>query len=312
MKKIKKQPFVSVIMPAYNAENYIGEAIRSIITQSYKNWELIVVNDASTDNTLQIARQYKNRYPKKIRLINLQTSLKKEGDPAANIGILHSRGSYIAKMDADDIAEPHRLAKQVAFLENNKHYSVVGSSAYVIDREGEIIGNKKMPKDHLDIYREYINFHPMIHPTIMFRKKIMGKKKYFYLGKYSTSNDYYTLFTLICQGHRFKNLDENLLRYRIYGGNSSFQNIKRKFINTLKIKIEMVLKFYYPINTKAALQTALQTAAVLLLPQSLSMNLYLLKRGIITRHEFTKKLLFYPARKAEGLKKYLNVGFTNL
>ena len=276
----KKLPLVSVVMPVYNAGRYLNESVKSIVKQTYKNWELIIVNDASTDNSLDILKQYKRKYPQKIKIINLLKQLDREGDPATNLAIKLAKGKYIAKMDADDTAHPKRLLKQLEYLENNKQIFLVGCSANVINNKGKIIGEKIMPSNPLEIYKEYINFHPIIHPSIMFRNKVI-KRKDFYMQKYSSSNDYYTLFSLLCQNHRFANLKEKLLNYRIYGGNVSFKNIKKKFMNTLHIKLEIAQKFYYPITMTAVMQTLMQSLAVFLLPEKISFYLYLLTKKIM-------------------------------
>ena len=280
-----KLPLVSVVMPIHNAERFVGEAIQSIINQTYPNWELIAVNDASTDGTKKILEAFKARYPKKVRVIHLKQAHGKEGDPATNIGIKKAKGSYIAKMDADDIAAPKRIERQVQYLQKNPEVFMVGSSAYVIDAKGKIMGDKIMPTNHQDIYKEYINFHPMIHPTVMFRN-IYPKTEDTYRTKYSSSNDYYTFFSWICEGKIFHNLPEKLLMYRIYGENSSFKSIKKKFKNTMGIKMEILQTHGYKLNVKTIIHNIFQIAAVMILPEKVSYYLYLFTKGILKPEEF--------------------------
>jgi len=137
MKNKTKQPLVSVIMPAFNAELFIADAIESIISQTYRNWELIAVDDGSTDATKQIIRNLANKN-NKIKPIYLR---KNHGESAAaNIGFSKTKDQYIARIDADDIAHPERLTKQVKFLQNHPDYVLVGSQADIIDEYNQIIG----------------------------------------------------------------------------------------------------------------------------------------------------------------------------
>lgn len=143
--KNKNNPLVSIIMPVYNAGLFLVEAIESIINQTYENWELIIIDDASTDNSWKIIKRFKNQYPKKIKVIRLKKNLNKGGDVCANIGFQKAKGRFIARMDSDDISHSNRLEKQVKFLLNNPDIFMLGSQAWVIDKNGEIIGEKNLP-----------------------------------------------------------------------------------------------------------------------------------------------------------------------
>src|SRR5438105_3801141 len=118
--KQNKQPLVSVIMPVYNAQEYVGEAIQSIMYQTYQNFEFIIVDDASTDTSVEIIKRYQQMYPGKIQLIQMKNNLNAGGDACANVALEHAMGKYIARMDADDFAHQSRLEKQVAYLEKHK------------------------------------------------------------------------------------------------------------------------------------------------------------------------------------------------
>jgi len=283
-------PLVSVILPAFNAEAFIGDSIRSIINQTYSHIELIIVDDASTDKTLSIIKTFKTRYPSLIKIIQIKKNMNKGGDTCANMAIQLARGKYIARMDADDISHPKRIEKQVEFLTKNKDIFIVGASADVIDKNGKIIGEKMMPDTHEKIYAQYMVFHPMIHPSVLFRNKIV-KRKDFYLSKYSANNDYYTFFNLISQGKKFANLSEKLLKYRIYGNNNSLKTIKANFVNTLKARIYIMKKYGYPITLKDILANIFQILTITLLPEKIIFYAYLFSRGIITIESVTQKIL---------------------
>lgn len=275
-----KQPLVSVIMPVYNAGDYLVDAIRSIMGQTYKNFELIIINDASKDNSLEIIQKFQKRYSKKIRVIDLQRNLNRGGDMCANEGLKIARGKYIARMDADDISLPKRLEKQVAFLEKHRSYFLVGSNAYVIDQNRNIAGEKLEPKTHREIFESYFTFHPIIHPTAMYRRIFKGKR-FFYKLKYSANNDYYTFFQLICSNHKFYNLQEKLLYYRIHGKNDTFVHVRRKFLNTLRVRFEIMTKYHYNPTSKQMFVCIAQAVALLLLPERISTFIYLVSKGIV-------------------------------
>jgi glycosyltransferase involved in cell wall biosynthesis len=277
MKK-KNTPLVSVILPAYNAEKFLVDSLESILNQSYKNLEIIIINDASTDKTAQIIASYKKSYTRKIKVITLTSNLNGGGDRCANLGIQKAKGKYIARMDADDIAHPTRIEKQVAFLEASPKVVLVGSNAWVINQDGDIIGEKLEPSTPHEIYTSYFTFHPMIHPSCMIRREINGKQ-FEYSIEYSANNDYNTFFKLLCKGHLFANLPEKLLYYRIHGKNDTFVKVKKKLMNTLKIRYTMVTKYGYNPSIKGLVSTMAQ-ASMLLFPERMLISLYFLTKGI--------------------------------
>lgn len=297
-------------MPVYNAGDFLVEAIESILKQTYKNFELIIINDASTDESLKIINKFVKRYPDKIKLIKLSNNLNKGGDACANLAIRKARGKYIAKMDADDIAHPQRLEKQVKFLEENKNIFLVGTNAYVINQKGKIVGEKKEPLTSYEIFKEYIYFNPIIHPTIMFRNKLKRDEN-FYKIKYPLGNDYYTFFTLQCKGYNFANLPEKLHYYRIYGENTSLKNIKLGLINNLKIKVNVISRYHYPLTLKAVMTNLAYILIGFLLPQKASYYLYLISKKIITvdsiRKSFLKRIKMLPIIGKGKIKLAFNI-----
>lgn len=281
MKKQIKQhkPFVSVVMPVYNAEEFVGQAIQSILAQTYLDFELIIVDDASSDRSYEIIKRYKRRYSQKVKIVRMKYNLNRGGDACANEGIKIAKGKYLARMDADDVAHPKRLAKQVAFLQAHPKVYLVGSNAYVINKKGSLVGEKKEPLSHQDIYHDYCVFHPIIHSSVMVRS-VKGNKKFFYQLRYSANNDYYTFFKLMCEGEEFANLSEKLVFYRIHGKNDTFVKVKEKFLNTLKVRLTMVVAYGYEPSVKAIAATIVQSVLLFLLPQRASTKLYLFAKGI--------------------------------
>lgn len=163
-------PLITVLMPAYNAEKYIGEAIGSVLNQVFTDFELLIVNDGSTDRTKQIIESFTDP---RIRLIN-QTN---QGIAAAlNIGLLNAKAGLIARFDADDICLPERLGLQYDFMMNNREYIIVGSNAEYIDMHDEFVFTGRMSAYSDEAIRRSIySYCPLIHSTTMFSKEAVLK-----------------------------------------------------------------------------------------------------------------------------------------
>jgi glycosyltransferase involved in cell wall biosynthesis len=148
-----------------NGEKFIKKAIDSILVQTYKYFELIIIDDGSTDSSLQIIKQFSDS--RIVLFINEQNMGQSY---SRNRGIKESVGEYIAIMDSDDIALPDRLEKQVSFLEGNPYISLCSSSATLIDENGAPFGEKNTPENDVEIKLRLLFYCPIIHPTVMFRK----------------------------------------------------------------------------------------------------------------------------------------------
>lgn len=280
VKMDKNMPLVSVVMPVYNYGSYLVKAIDSILEQTYKNFELIIVNDASTDNSLQIINSYQKQHPKKIKVVNLIKNLNCGGDACANEGLKIAKGKYIVRMDADDIALPTRLEKQIRFLEKHTSIFLVGASAYTINNSNEITGEKNEPSSNQAIYNNYAVFHPLIHPACTYRRLLKNAEPFRYEIAYKSNNDYLTFFKLICEGYKFANLKEKLLFYRVHPESNTFKNVKKVFITTLKIRLLMTLRYGYKPSLIALISNLAQIVLVTMLPEKSIVNLYFFVKGI--------------------------------
>jgi glycosyltransferase involved in cell wall biosynthesis len=229
---------ISVVMSAYNAEKYISEAIESILNQSYEDFEFIIINDCSNDNTLEIIKRYSSQDPR-IKLINNKENLGLTS--SLNKAIKSSKGKYIARMDADDISEKTRFEKQIEFLEKN------------IDEEGNILNDRTVPLNHDEIINILPKLSPLIHPAIIFRKKSLGKIG-FYNEKFRTSQDYEMWFRAMAAGLKFQNLPLYLVKYRVNDNYFERKSFKYR-INDLKVRfkgyneIKLPIYKWYPIFT---------------------------------------------------------------
>ncbi|WP_234736127.1 glycosyltransferase family 2 protein [Tellurirhabdus bombi] len=241
-KKTAAEPLVSVIMPVYNAERYVRQAVESILQQTYTNLELLILNNGSTDATPRIIASL-GAQDARIRIITHDKPLGFGGEKASNLAENRAKGNYIAKLDADDIAHPDRLAKQVAFLEANPDVFLVGSWLSIIDSEGKVVGKREYPLTHEAIYQGFYFRCCVGNPAVMYRSHVVRGE--FYQLRFPHFNDYYSLFLHMRAGLRFANLPEPLTRYRVHTTNTVFTDIREKWNTNMAIKRTFVEEFGY-------------------------------------------------------------------
>ncbi len=163
------EPVVSVVFRAYNCEKYIGQAIDSILAQTFQDFEIVVVDDGSTDGTQAILRNYAQRDPR-IRVIRNEQN---QGPvKTMNIAVRNARGEFIAVHDADDMSLPQRLETQIRFLSNNPNIALVGGGAYFIDEDGEEFRRGTLPRKEPEEVRQLLaEGQTFIHSSVMYRRQ---------------------------------------------------------------------------------------------------------------------------------------------
>lgn len=210
-------PKVSVLLPVYNAEQFIDEAIKSILEQTYTNFELLILNDGSTDNTSAFIESYKA--DSRVQVIEHE-NMGLVG--TLNKGLSLAKGLYIARMDADDIAHHTRFEKQIDYLENNPEVAVLGTAINLIDEDGLFIRTISHPsRPKLDSAMLSGNF--LAHPTVMIRARALEHISG-YRSAFLQAEDYDLWLRLKSQGYILDNLKEVLLDYRQTTGGISFSN----------------------------------------------------------------------------------------
>lgn len=200
---------ISIIMGVYNAENTINKCIESILNQSYSNWEFLICDDCSTDNTKKIINQYCKK-DKRIKLICNEKNYRLAYSLNRCLSI--AKGEYIARVDADDECMPTRLEKQINFLKNNLEYDVVGCSRYIFDEDGVkgIRYSIEYPNSNI-----LLTDTPFAHPTILMRKSAYDKLKgYTVNDKTMRAEDLDLWFRFFYIGLSGYNLQEPLYKYR--------------------------------------------------------------------------------------------------
>lgn len=239
---MKNKPLISVVMPAHNAQKYISGAIESILNQTFNNFELIIINDSSTDRTLTIVKSFSKK-DSRIRIVNNDTRFNIAR--TLNKGIALAKSNIIARMDADDIAFPERLERQYKVITSSKNIAVIGSNIVIIDAGGSEKGTRNYPHLSKDLKKCLFRYSPFAHPVVMFRKN-MFEEVGGYNPKYSPTEDLDLWFRL-GRKHEFKSIPEPLLKYRIYERSSSHKAIKDLEILVFKIRLDAILKYgYYP------------------------------------------------------------------
>ncbi|MFW7385519.1 glycosyltransferase family 2 protein [Vagococcus fluvialis] len=213
------EPLVSIIMPAYNAEKYIEEAIQSVQNQSYQNWELLICDDCSTDNTVKIIEN-KIKKDLRIKLFKLQNNC--GAAIARNSSIKHAIGDYLAFLDSDDSWYKDKLRKQILFMEQNE-YHFTCTYYNKIDENGENL-NKIITYQNQSNYSNLLYNCPG-NSTVIYNCNILGK---FYISDLKKRNDYLMWLQVIKKSNKLICLDECLSTHRLVS--TGLSNKKRELV----------------------------------------------------------------------------------
>ena len=202
-------PEISVLMSAYNAEKYIGEAIESVLSQTFTDFEFIIINDGSTDNTEEVVFQYHDLRIKYYSLINQGIS------KSLNKGLNIAKGKYIAKLDADDVCYPNRFEIQHRYMEENPAYVVCGSYTDVISEDGEIIYTfKNIPLSNDEIKQQVNSINCFVHSATFYKRNEAIEVGGYYEPILSGFEDRVFFFQLLKKGKAI-NIPIPLIKYRI-------------------------------------------------------------------------------------------------
>jgi glycosyltransferase involved in cell wall biosynthesis len=218
-------PKISVIMPAYNAEKYIKEAIDSILTQTYVDYELIVLNDCSKDRTEEIILSYTDE-----RIVYLKNPQNMGVAATLNRGLAAARGEYIARMDADDISLPQRFEKQVAFLDANTDVAVLGTNSETFDENGPLYTGWSAT-NAAQMKVDLLFSCGVAHPSVMMRREVIQSLDGYDL-EFEGMEDY-DLWCRVAENHGVTTLADILFRYRVHSGQVT-KNPSAKYMERLR------------------------------------------------------------------------------
>jgi Glycosyl transferase family 2 len=220
-------PRVSVVMPVHNGGEYLAGAIESILSQTLRDFEFVIVNDGSTDTTGATLQAYQARDPR----IRVHHAARAGLVASLNRGCADARAVYIARMDADDVAFPDRLARQVDFLDHHRRVAVVGSAVVRIDGGGRELKRSSSPTSHAAIVNALKAYTPFTHPSVMLRADAIvavGR----YRHAYGPAEDY-DLWVRLSERYELANLPEPLLYYRVYPGQVSVRQLEQQMLSVV-------------------------------------------------------------------------------
>lgn len=227
-------PIVSVVMPAFNAEAHLHEALVSVLTQSFHNFEVIVINDGSTDDTRKILDEFAS--DPRLRVID--NSVNRGLIASLHIGMDACRGQFVARMDADDICIPDRFERQVAFLDAHQEIDLVGGAI-------RFFGNVRepfvfhFPTVHERIAPAMLFYCPLAHPAVMFRRCLVDDELIRFHDEYRHAEDYHLWGRLLTQV-RVANLQEVVLNYRLHHKQVSSSLANAQYQASLRVRKQLL------------------------------------------------------------------------
>lgn len=240
-------PLVSVVLPVYNAERYLRPAIESVLAQTYRHFELVLVDDGSTDASVAIGEEYV-RADSRVRLLRNR----------CNLGIVQTRNrafdeadpasAYFAVFDSDDICLPDRLQMQVDFLEAHPDHAVVGGHTLVIGEDGDTLGTRRYPATHAEIVRVITRYSPIAQPTAMIRRTALEAVGA-YREQFPRCHDY-DLWLRMASRFKIANVDAFTLKYRISRTQGKRLHLRESLKLTIDLQRQWMLHrpFFNPFN----------------------------------------------------------------
>jgi glycosyltransferase involved in cell wall biosynthesis len=231
-------PMITVLMPVYNGERHLAEAIDSILAQNYRDFEFIIINDGSTDGSESIILSYSDP---RIRYVKNETNIRLIA--TLNKGLDLARGKYIARMDADDISLPKRFSEQLAFLEQNPDVGVVGTW---FNSFGSVDSIVKYPTNDSDIKYMALYQCPFCHPSVMLRASTIRDNALRYSMDYPHAEDY-EFWLQMARVSKLSNLPKVLFKYRIHQESIS----KKEATTQHNLSLDIRRMFFLEVGVKA-------------------------------------------------------------
>lgn len=233
-------------MPFYNAEAYLAEALISVLNQTFSDFELILINDASTDGSDEVVKKYLGD----ARVKYLKNQVNQGIVFNLNLALKIAAADLIARMDGDDISDLSRFAKQYDFLQQHPQVTAVGSFVKIIDEQGKVIDQRTKPVDFKEMKKRLLVYSPVVHASLMYRKKdILAVGGY--RDKYLYCEDLDLFYRLVYAGYTLANIPEFLYQYRYHSGSVAHRsrllaqrlfNLRVETINNFKLKVSFLQK----------------------------------------------------------------------
>jgi len=262
-------------MPVFNAAPYLAQSIESILNQTFKNFEFIIIDDASTDNSWKIIKSYARLDPR-IRAYRNRLNLGVSTN--SDIAISLARCKYLARMDADDISTPNRLEKQLKYLKSNPKTVIIGAQCTIINQNNQVIGFKNFPLSNASINDMLFWAVPIQQGYMMINRSLLPKNFTWYSAN-KTSAEEVDLYFRLSQYGLFANLKDNLYFYRQVDNSLSRINPKKTFYLTLQSRLIAIKNGFQP-SPKAIFINLAEIIVISILPSSFIYNLWYFIRGI--------------------------------
>lgn len=267
-------PKISVIMPAYNAERYISEAIESILCQTFPDFELIILDDNSSDRTWELVSEYAQKDARIIAVHN-EKNLDIAGNRNKGIGM--SKGKYIVWQDADDVSLPTRLEKLYGYMESHPEVGICGSYLQSF-KEGKDLDIRKYETEDASLRKNIFRFSPVAQPTAIIRKEIFTR-----IGVYNVSSspaEDIEMSFRIGELYEFGNVPEVLLRYREHESSATFTRSKKQISETCLVRSSYMKNAHYTCTLTDRLVNGI-TWIFQYLPQQINVPIFKIYRFIL-------------------------------
>ena len=237
-------PKISIVMAAYNEEHEIGRAIESILAQTFIDWELIVIDDGSTDATADVVRRYAEK-DSRINLVCNGTNM--ELSVSLNKGIGLAQADLIARADADDINLPERLSKQYEYMQAHIEIDVLGTAAYLLDETGQRVNSYSHPLTHAELKKLPFIKIQFFHPSVIIRRRFFDAAG-LYDPHYPNAEDKEIWLRGLSVGCTYANLPEPLIEYSTSGYVKSWRSILKHAFSLLRIAKDLKIEHGYSLT----------------------------------------------------------------
>jgi len=239
---MKELPFVTVFTPNYNKSKFLQETIESVLRQTYENFEYIIIDDCSTDNSWDIINNYASK-DERIKTFRNDKNMKIVKTRNEGFHLSSSKAKYYAILDSDDVSTPNRIEEQVKFLEENPQYGLIGSNTIIIDEESKEIGYRKYASSDLEIRKVITRLNPIAQSSVLIRKKAIQEVG-LYDEKWNVCQDY-DYWLRIGINWKLMNFEKPLIKYRLSRTQVKVTNLKETIQNTYLIQKKAIKDYNY-------------------------------------------------------------------
>lgn len=265
---------ISVLMPVYNSQKYLGLAIDSILNQTFKDFQFIIVDDGSTDKTWQIIKTYSQ---KDNRIVALRNPINLNTSSALNKGLAKVKGKYVVRMDADDWSYPDRLESQYKYMESHPKVGVSGGAVEVCNEKLQRINKRNYPLTDVDVRKIIFHYSPFAHPATIWRTNII-KKVNGYNENIPYSQDAEVYFK-VGQFSKFGNIKKTVIKLRMHDKSSSFSKDRLQEIFAIYARIKALLEYNYKASFSDKIWILLRIIIMFTIPPRIKFWLFNFVRG---------------------------------